>query len=526
MCYGPPVAPGGLQTPSGFPDLTLDEKLVEKVITLTGGPGFAEEWKDYPSDPGTDMRSSFLRQRVRLSSKNRMVIEETGTKDCRPGPGPLLETCVREACDRTLIAVLSGRSPGSGGAVRILDPCPGTGRSLSSAYARLLEWHLSWYGAHLVPLLKNGKDPSSRSVQNSIPKPVLGIEMPGFSPLPVCDTGNGDYCLTWGEKARILAESMFATDGDPQTVMVTRLSLLSLFLDRLTYPDLESFKPDLIIGILFRNIGHRYVLGTETGEIQRIPASTWLPCDGASSATGIFPGVDLEGGFDLVICQLCRPSMKNENEIHDPHPRSRKAAVHTEDPEQAYIKFGLSVLKEGGMYCGTGTGRWMRDPRASRFRGWLAGFQLKEIISFQSSSRVKRTETAPVVTSIVNTPVARTFIVGIAGEITGNGEGDPCPMFSREVEQSTLGQKPWMLFDINPVRLRNLIRSRGSPLSQVLLGEYFRPGPKVPGGLLISRERAVRVLKKDPVMRSFLLPFVCSGEISPYSPLKTESTWS
>jgi hypothetical protein len=54
-----------------------------------------------------------------------------------------------------------------------------------------------------------------------------------------------------------------------------------------------------------------------------------------------------------------------------------------------------------------------------------------------------------------------------------------------------------------------------------MLGEYFLPGAKGPVGLVIGKEAAERALKKDPVMRSFLLPLVCSREISPYSPVQT-----
>lgn len=520
---GPSYVPGGHETQSRFSDLILDEGLTENLIALTEGPGFTEGWKDYSRETGTGIQDSFLSQQVRLSSKNRMVIEETGRADYRPGPGSLQATCVREVFDRILDEGLSGRDPGSGNTFRILDPCPGTGRTLAAAYAHMLEWHLSWYRVHLVPQLRNGKDPLSRSVQNVIPRRGPGIEMQGFCPLPVCETGDGDYCLTWGEKARILAESVFASDDDPQVVMVSRLSLLSHLLDHLTYPDLVSFKPDLVIGILCRNIRTWDSLGRETGYGPQVPETTGPPHHGDRPVTDtLFPDIAAEGGFDLVICRCCSPPLKNENETFHPPLRHRRAAGRPGDLEQACIRFGLSVLKKGGVYLGTGTGRWLRDPGASRFRVWLSGFQLQEIIWFAPAPVHNRMKMPHVLTSIINTPASRSFIAGIAEETPVDREGNPVRVLSRKVDQRSLGEKPWLLFEISPLRLRNLIQSRGSALSQVMLGEYFQPGQKSPGGLLISREHAELVMKKDPILQPFLLPFVCSGEISPYSPIKSE----
>jgi hypothetical protein len=519
---GSPAVPGEPEPLFMFPDFVIDEKIVEKVVTLTSGPGFVNEQDSYRSETGMDFWEAFLGKQVRLSSSNRMVIEETAWTLNRSGPGPLPGTCLHGIYDKVLDGMLSGKSPVSGDAIRILDPCCGNGRSLCATFSRLVGWHKAWYGAHLVPQIGKGKDPSSRSVQQVIPKPFPGTGSPGFSPLPVCEAGNGDLSLTWREKARILAGSVFGLDGDPQAVMVTRLVLLSVFLDDLNYPCTESFRPDLIIRILCGNV--RYRDGSLTGTNPVPPSDTeptWQPWEGNGSRPGIlFPGIAPEGGFDLVICPVCRPPGRTGDNTRNTPAGSRRAGNRSPDPEPACIRSGMSMLKKGGMYCGTGTGRWLRAPGASRFREWLAAFQVHEIVTFRLPPDSERGEVPPVVVSIINAPAARPFTVAIAGEVCGSGEGGYGRLFSREVGQGTLSHKPWLFFEVSPERLRNLVKGRGSPLSQVLLGEYFRSGAKAPSGLVIGKEAADRALKKDPVMRSFLLPLVCSRDISPYSPVQ------
>jgi hypothetical protein len=519
---GPPAVPGEPEPLFRFPDIVIDEKLVEKIVTLTSGPGFVNEQDNYRSKTGMDFWDTFLGKQVRLSSNNRMVIEDTAWTGDRPGPSHTPGTCFQGIYEKVLDGMLAGKSPVSGDAIRILDPCCGNGRSLSATFSRLVGWHKAWYGTHLVPQIRKGKDPASRSVQQVIPKPFPGTGSPGFSPLPLCDAGNGDFSLTWREKARILAGSVFGMDGDPQAVMATRLVLLSAFLDDLNYPGTESFRPDLIIRILCGNVRCRdgSLTGTHTGTPSD-PESAWQPREGNGSRPGIlFPGIAPEGGFDLVICQVCRPSERAGNNALNPPAGSRKSGNRSPDPEPACIRSGMSALKKGGMYCGTGTGRWLRAPDASRFRAWLAAFQVHEIITFRLPPDSKRGTLPPVAVSIINAPAACPFTVTIAGEACDSDEGGYGSLFSREVDQGTLSHKPWLFFEVSPERLRNLVRGRGSPLSQVLLGEYFQAGAKAPTGLVIGREAADRALKKDPVMRSFLLPLVCSRDISPYSPLQ------
>ena len=132
----------------------------------------------------------------------------------------------------------------------------------------------------------------------------------------------------------------------------------------------------------------------------------------------------------------------------------------------------------------------------------------------------KRLTVAPVMTCITNAPAVLPFTVMIAGDIPGNDFSNGNPLFSREIDPHTLGGKPWMLFEVNPSKILDKIKHRGSPLLQALLGEYFLADGPDTGRLIIGREAAARVQKKDPIVRSFLLPYVCPDEITPYTPVE------
>ena len=506
-----------------FPHPDIDKNIQETVITLTAGPGFINEWKNYRSGTGMATFSSFLMQQVRLSSENRMVLEDTAGSGNHFAVSALPGTYVRGIYANVLDKALSGKSPVSGGARRILDPCCGTGESLCVVLASLFKWHLTWYGEHLVPLLREGKDPLSRSIQQIIPKPVEGIATPGFRPLPLYNTGNGEFALSWGEKARILSESVFGMDNDPQAVMITRLQVLSLFLEDLQYPDLVSFRPDMIIRVLFRNIrpGDVRMRGLDY-KTSRDRQSPWQAGDSElSTINDIFPCIGPECEFDLVIGSRTEAGADSGNDACHYRAGSRRAGNHIDDPEPFFIGFGISVLRPGGIYCGIGAGRWLRASYASQFRAWLAAYQLNEIITFRVMRSNRRNDAVPVVTCITNAPAVSPFTVAIAGDLPGQEIRDGKPLLRREVDQRTLSGKPWQLFPVSPLKLRNLIRDHGSPLSQALLGELFRSDTKYPSQMVINRETASRLLKKDPIVRSFLLPFIREEDILPYNSVRT-----
>src|SRR4029077_13988126 len=90
-------------------------------------------------------------------------------------------------------------------------PACGSGSFLLGAYQYLLDWHRDWYVA-------DGSD-----------KP----------PKELARAPNGDWRLTTPEKKRILLNSIYGVDIDPQAVEVTKLSLLLKVLEGESQQTLE-----------------------------------------------------------------------------------------------------------------------------------------------------------------------------------------------------------------------------------------------------------------------------------------------
>ena len=320
-----------------FAELDTDKKIVETVINLTSEVAFTSELKYSRDGTGAGEIASFLMRQVRLSPENRMVVKETAGAGIQSRfylpPGTYIPGIAGRALERRL----ANRSPVSGGSQTILDPCCGTGLMLCEAFAFLLDWHLCWYNKHLVPVLREGKDPVSRSVQKIIPKPSRELATPGYSPLPVYRDEDGQYILSWYEKARILSESIFGVDSDSQAVMVTRLLLLSLFLDGMTYPGTDSFRQDIIFGILSRNVRSGNMLESEAGHgLDTFYESACSTGDGNKSTAGNeFSLIAREGGFDLVICQITGLAAGDGNDNRDSPAGTSRAGHLSQGPGAA-----------------------------------------------------------------------------------------------------------------------------------------------------------------------------------------------
>ena len=73
-----------------------------------------------------------------------------------------------------------------------------------------------------------------------------------------------------------------------------------------------------------------------------------------------------------------------------------------------------------------------------------------------------------------------------------------------------------MFKGVPPAEVRQKIDSAGTPLARYILGEYMLAEHDNYRGYLISRHEYERILRKDPVMGTFIHPFVTAGEIRRY----------
>jgi len=185
--------------------------------------------------------------------------------------------------ERTVGLLLEGRTPAQADRLRILDPACGSGSFLIQAYQRLLDGYRDRYVAGGPEKRTKGR------------RPVL------------YQAAGGEWRLTTAERKRILLNSIYGVDIDPQAVEVTKLSLLLKVLEGENGETLtnqiklfhERALPDLSGNIRCGNslIGPDFYDGTQLSLLgdedqYRINVFDWEK---------EFPAVFAAGGFDAVI---------------------------------------------------------------------------------------------------------------------------------------------------------------------------------------------------------------------------------
>ena len=451
-----------------------------------------------------------------------MVIREQ--YPCHAGPGaPLLPAgLLQETARDLLLPRLAGKTPKNTG-IRILDPACRTGRILLIMYQVLAGWHRSWYTKHLVPLLAEGRDPASRKVQGLLPAVAStgyrgGYQRFGTLPLPVFQLPDGRWELTFDEKVRILGDSVYGIDNDPVAVEVTRLSLLSYLLHTTGHGSSECACAGLLRVILSRNIRSGNILiGKDYEEQPSLSSWSGLNPPAPGILIGdVFPEVASDGGFGVIFSMfpsLLPCSGKDLNDYLHRHYRSGKP----DDATPYYLESGLSMTRPGGVLCGVVTGSWQRSREAAHFRGWLAGYQLEQVIGLRDLP-VFAGMRDPVLITITNRPPDHPVRVTDAVEPGKDGPGSISFRTVRTIDPTSLGSSPWMLNGVAPAEIRKKIDSAGTPLARYILGEYMLGETGSTPGFVISRHEYENVLRKDPVAGTFIHPFILPGEIRRYSP--------
>ncbi|HOT73912.1 MAG TPA: TaqI-like C-terminal specificity domain-containing protein [Anaerohalosphaeraceae bacterium] len=188
------------------PGLTIDDAVLEGIIRRLYYPKSPYAFSVLPAEILGQVYERFLGKVITLTPAHRARIQEKPEVKKAGGvyytPSYIVDYIVQNTVGR----LVEGKTLAEAGKLKILDPACGSGSFLLGAYQYLLDWHLKYYTEHQ-------------------PKKWLAKKEP-----PICEKNGhgtgGDYKLTVAERKRILLNSIYGVDIDPQAVEVTKLSLL------------------------------------------------------------------------------------------------------------------------------------------------------------------------------------------------------------------------------------------------------------------------------------------------------------
>lgn len=192
--------------------LTVDDRPLKDIISSLYYPDSPYEFCVLPADILGQVYEQFLGKVIRLTPAHQARVEEKPEVKKAGGvyytPTHVVEYIVKA----TVRKALDGKAPKDASRLRLIDPACGSGSFLLVAYQELLDWHRKWYG-------EDGPDRHPRALYR---------------------TAAGDWRLTIEERKRVLLNSIYGVDVDPQAVEVTKLSLLLKVLEGETDQTLHS----------------------------------------------------------------------------------------------------------------------------------------------------------------------------------------------------------------------------------------------------------------------------------------------
>ncbi|MEO8955097.1 MAG: DNA methyltransferase, partial [Ktedonobacteraceae bacterium] len=193
---------GNLEAPDTLTlSLLIDDKPLKDIFKRLYYPESPYEFSALPADVLGKVYEQFLGKVIRLSPGHQVTVEEKPAVRKAGGVYYTPNFIVDYIVQHTLSKLLAGKKPGPRGSaskIKIVDPSCGSGSFLIVAYQYLLDWHRDRY-------VEEGTDKHRKELYQG----------PG-----------GQWLLTTQEKKRILLNSIYGVDIDPQAVEVTKLSLL------------------------------------------------------------------------------------------------------------------------------------------------------------------------------------------------------------------------------------------------------------------------------------------------------------
>lgn len=305
----------------------------------------------------------FLGQEITVSSRGGVVVEDKPEVRHAGGVYYTPRWVVERIVERTLGALVEGKTPRAVANIKIVDPACGSGAFLLGAFDYLVAWHEHYYDQH----------PDENSNGHFM-------------------TSAGERRLTADTKATILANNLFGVDLDAQAVEVTQMSLYLALLQDENLATLQAqqrlfetaFLPKLDHNIRWGNsllasddLPDDVLFGSEDLRRRVNPLDWW---DAAGGFGEVF---SKRGGFDVVIgnppytrVQVLRQFRPEETAACQ--GKYASASEGSFDIASPFIERGLQLLRPDGrlgfivsrQFCETAAGRPLRELLAKGRHVW------------------------------------------------------------------------------------------------------------------------------------------------------------
>ncbi|MHB9098532.1 MAG: Eco57I restriction-modification methylase domain-containing protein, partial [Syntrophales bacterium] len=183
-------------------NLAIDDKTLKEIFRGLYYPDSPYEFSVLPADILGRVYEQFLGKVIRLTAGHQAKVEDKPEVKKAGGVFYTPKYIVDYIVGATVGKLLAGRTPAQADRLKVLDPACGSGSFLIQAYQHLLDWYRDRY-------VEAGPEKRAKGK-----KPVL------------YQIAGGEWRLTTAERKRILLNSIYGVDIDPQAVEVTKLSLL------------------------------------------------------------------------------------------------------------------------------------------------------------------------------------------------------------------------------------------------------------------------------------------------------------
>ncbi len=387
-----PEPPDGLTL-----NLAIDDKALKGILKELYYPESPYEFSVLPADILGQVYEQFLGKVIRLTAGHRAVVEDKPEVKKAGGVYYTPTYIVDYIVEHTVGKLLEEKTPNQIAKLRVLDPACGSGSFLLGAYQTLLDWHLKWYSENDPEKHAKGKNP--RLYRTISPSPHGRGQ------------GEGTWRLTTSERKRILLNSIYGVDIDPQAVEVTKLSLLLKVLEGENEETLvkhlrlfhERALPDLADNIKCGNslIGPDFYEGKQLSLIDeeeryRINAFDWhaefpyiFPSLTGKAHLSPSPhgrGQGEGNGFDAVIGNPPYIRVSNIPEVMRPYLYESYDITHRFDIYVAFVEKGFALLNTVGFMGFILPNKFMTSEYGAPLRARLSSASsILEVVDFEDS---------------------------------------------------------------------------------------------------------------------------------------------